>query len=70
MYALTFHLIVLVTSIIGLFLFKKWFLPPLVTLVISFGLMIFMNIPLINWVVVYTVIVLVVSLGIQFLKKK
>lgn len=63
-------IIVIVASIIGMFLFKKWFVLPLSTFVI-FSILTFtvFNESFIIWVVVYTIISIIISLIMKFIMK-
>lgn len=67
---LVFPVIVIVASIIGMFLFKKWFVLPLLTLVI-FSILTFtvFNESFFIWVVVYTIISIIISLIMKFIMK-
>lgn len=60
-------LLVLIASVIGYFILKKWYITPLVTLVI-FTILMFtvFNESFFIWVIIYTVISFIVSL---FMKK-
>ncbi|MDQ0233217.1 MULTISPECIES: DUF2651 family protein [Bacillaceae] len=63
-------IIVLVASIIGFILVRRWFVMPLLTLVV-FTILTFsvFNESFFIWVVVYTIISFIVSLIMRFIKK-
>lgn len=61
-------IIVIVSSIIGIFLFKKWFVIPLLTFIV-FTILTFtiFNESFFIWVVVYTILSIIVSLMMKFI---
>ncbi|MGG4534420.1 DUF2651 family protein [Aneurinibacillus migulanus] len=61
-------IIVIVASIIGIFLFKKWFVIPLLTFIV-FTILTFtiFNESFFIWVVVYTILSIIVSLMMKFI---
>ncbi|KPB06239.1 DUF2651 family protein [Bacillus sp. CHD6a] len=60
---------VIVASIIGILLFKKWFIVPALTLVV-FAILMFtlFNESFFIWVVVYTILSVIISLIVKFTK--
>ncbi|WP_010098878.1 DUF2651 family protein [Ornithinibacillus scapharcae] len=67
---ITLPTIVVLSSIVGIFLFKKWFVMPLLTFVV-FIILTFtvFNESFFIWVVVYTVLSAIVSLIAKSIKK-
>jgi hypothetical protein len=67
---ITLPAIVLIASIIGYFLVKKWFIMPLLTFAV-FTILTFtvFNESFFIWVVVYTILSVIVSLIMKFIKK-
>lgn len=63
-------IIVILASIVGYLLFKNWFVMPLLTLII-FTILTFtvFNESFFIWVVVYTIVSVVVSLIMKYIKK-
>ncbi|TDL31929.1 DUF2651 domain-containing protein [Jeotgalibacillus sp. S-D1] len=65
-----YPVIVMAASISGFLLFKKWFIMPIVTLIVfTFLTFAVFNKSFFIWVVVYTLLSLGVSLITKFLKK-
>nr|WP_246483810.1 DUF2651 family protein [Heyndrickxia vini] len=63
-------IIVIVASILGIFLFRKWFVTPLLTFVV-FIILTFtiFNESFFIWVVVYTILSIIISLIMKLIKK-
>ncbi|WP_102275603.1 DUF2651 family protein [Cytobacillus massiliigabonensis] len=67
---LIFPAMVIVASIIGIFLFKKWFVVPALTLIVfTFLLFTVFNESFLIWVVVYTILSVIISLIVQLIKR-
>lgn len=66
----TFSVIVIITSIIGSFLIKKWFVMPLLTFVIFAILTVTVfNESFFIWVVFYTILSIIISLITKVIKR-
>jgi hypothetical protein len=64
-----FPIVVVVTSIIGFLLFRKWFVMPLLTFIVfAFLMMTVYNESFLSWLVLYTILSIIVSYPMKFIR--
>ncbi|MGJ7909924.1 DUF2651 family protein [Neobacillus sp. LXY-1] len=65
-----FPIVVVVTSIIGFLLFRKWFVMPLLTFIVFALLMMsIFNDSFLIWLILYTILSIIVSYPMKFIWK-
>ncbi|MFS0752554.1 DUF2651 family protein [Oceanobacillus sp. 1P07AA] len=68
---IVYPIFVILASVFGYFLFRKWFVFPSITLIVFLILTIFVyNTSFLIWAIIYTVMSLIFSLIIDYFQKK